>query len=255
MKKITLCILCVCATIIAGCGIENDKPVKSTEESNTIESESGNQDGNTEKPGGEILNSESEPEDNKKPLTDYSLVTGEHEGYNAILDVNGYQYFFHMAMQPENIELQSPKEREEERYGEKVKVFSIVVSDGKSEEELGYIYGFLFTPTSDCYVEPEFQKGNKICGKIASCEERRVSLYKAEEVDRDTYIEFTNVSEKETEYIISQDTQYIILDGNFASTSVTWERFQEYLTREKNIFYYFIENEGVITQIWEPYIP
>lgn len=28
MKKITLCILCVCATIIAGCGIENDKPVK-----------------------------------------------------------------------------------------------------------------------------------------------------------------------------------------------------------------------------------
>ena len=94
MKKIPLCILCVCVTAIAGCGIAKDKPVKSTEESNTIESESGNQDGNTEKPGGEILNSESEPEDNKKPLTDYSLVTGEHDGYNAILDVNGYQYFF-----------------------------------------------------------------------------------------------------------------------------------------------------------------
>lgn len=71
-----------------------------------------------------------------------------------------------MAMQPENIELQSPKEREEERYGEKVKVFSIVVSDGKSEEELGYIYGFLFTPTSDCYVEPEFQREIKYVVKL-----------------------------------------------------------------------------------------
>ena len=113
MKKITLCILCVCVTAIAGCGIENDKPVKNTEENNMIESESGNQDGNAENTGGEILYGESEPEDNKKPLTDYSLVTGEHDGYNAILDVNGYQYFFLMAMQPENIELQSPKEREE----------------------------------------------------------------------------------------------------------------------------------------------
>ena len=55
MKKIPLCILCVCVTAIAGCGIAKDKPVKSTEESNTIESESGNQDGNAENTGGEIL--------------------------------------------------------------------------------------------------------------------------------------------------------------------------------------------------------
>ena len=60
---------------------------------------------------------------------------------------------------------------------------------------------------------------------------------------------------KETEYATSQDTQYIILDGNFVNTSVTWERFQEHFAREKNTFYYFIENDGVITQIWEPYIP
>ena len=165
-----------------------DKPMKNMEESNTIESESDDQDRNAETISSGILNDMSEPEDNRKPLTDYSLITGEQEGYNVILEVNGYQYFFNMAMQPEKIELQSPKEREEERYGEKVKVFSIAVSDGKSEEG-------------------------------------RVSLYKAEEVDKDTYTEFTNVSEKETEYATSQDTQYIILDGNFVNTSVTWEPY------------------------------
>lgn len=255
MRKIAVSILFICVTAIAGCGMSKDKPMKNMEESNTIESESDDQDGNAETISSGILNDMSEPEDNRKPLTDYSLITGEQEGYNVILEVNGYQYFFNMAMQLENIELQSPKEREEERYGEKVKVFSIAVSDGKLEEEIGYIYGFLFTPTSKCYVEPQFQKGNKICGKIASCEEGRVSLYKAEEVDKDTYTEFTNVSEKETEYVTSQDTQYIILDGNFVNTSVTWERFQEHFAREKNTFYYFIENDGVITQIWEPYIP
>ena len=168
--------------------MSKDKPMKNMEESNTIESESGDQEGNAETISSGILNDMSEPEDNRKPLTDYSLITGEQEGYNVILEVNGYQYFFNMAMQPEKIELQSPKEREEERYGEKVKVFSIAVSDGKSEEG-------------------------------------RVSLYKAEEVDKDTYTEFTNVSEKETEYATSQDTQYIILDGNFVNTSVTWEPY------------------------------
>ena len=218
MRKIAVSILFICVTAIAGCGMSKDKPMKNMEESNTIESESDDQDRNAETISSGILNDMSEPEDNRKPLTDYSLITGEQEGYNVILEVNGYQYFFNMAMQPEKIELQSPKEREEERYGEKVKVFSIAVSDGKSEEG-------------------------------------RVSLYKAEEVDKDTYTEFTNVSEKETEYATSQDTQYIILDGNFVNTSVTWERFQEHFAREKNTFYYFIENDGVITQIWEPYIP
>ena len=188
MRKIAVSILFICVTAIAGWGMPKDKPMKNMEESNTIESESDDQDRNAETISSGILNDMSEPEDNRKPLTDYSLITGEQEGYNVILEVNGYQYFFNMAMQPEKIELQSSKEREEERYGEKVKVFSIAVSDGKSEEG-------------------------------------RVSLYKAEEVDKDTYTEFTNVSEKETEYATSQDTQYIILDGSFVNTSVTWEPY------------------------------
>lgn len=97
------------------CEMPKDKPMKNMEESNTIESESDDQDRNAETISSGILNDMSEPEDNRKPLTDYSLITGEQEGYNVILEVNGYQYFFNMAMQPEKIELQSPKEREEER--------------------------------------------------------------------------------------------------------------------------------------------
>ena len=113
MRKIAVSILFICVTAIAGCGMSKDKPMKNMEESNTIESESGDQEGNAETISSGILNDMSEPEDNRKPLTDYSLITGEQEGYNVILEVNGYQYFFNMAMQPENIELQSPKEREE----------------------------------------------------------------------------------------------------------------------------------------------
>ncbi len=86
MRKIAVSILFICVTAIAGCGMPKDKPMKSMEESNTIESESDDQDGNAETISSGILNDMSEPEDNRKPLTDYSLITGEQEGYNVILE-------------------------------------------------------------------------------------------------------------------------------------------------------------------------
>ncbi|MGN0386662.1 MAG: hypothetical protein ACI4EX_12375 [Lachnospiraceae bacterium] len=196
--------------------------------------------------------SESSP---NRTLADYHFETGEYDGYNAILDINGYQYRFNLSMETQKAELIIAPETEKDHYGSMVKVFPVLVSDSTKTEELGYIFGYEFSVTSPDFVLPQYNKDGKICGQILTCEGGKISIRTAKEVDKDTYVEFVDFSENETVYEIIDDVEYIMLDGNFVSTPVTYERFKEHLNRNPDKVYYLFEDNGKIYRIIEPYIP
>ena len=188
-------------------------------------------------------------------LADYHFTVGEYDGYNAILEVNGYEYRFNLGLDTTKVEIVIGKETDKDKYGSTIKAFPVAVSDGAKEIELGYIHGFNFTVTSTELVLPKYSEDDKICGQIVSCKDGKITIRTAKEVDRDTYVEFIDISESLTEYEISDDVEYIMLDVNFVNTPVTYPRFLEHIRRNADTVYYLFIKEGKVSEIWEPYIP
>ncbi len=185
----------------------------------------------------------------------YSITTGDFGDYNIVFEINGYLYRFFTEMISNDIELIVEPKIEEERYGSKIMVNPVFVTNGEENEQLGIIHGYQFDVRSDKWVQPHYFEGNKICGKIMSVDEKGISVCLAEEIDRDTYMEFVNISEEETYFEFSEDIEYVVHDINMRATEVTYERFMEHLSRNPNMIYYLFEHNGKVVQVWEPYIP
>ena len=198
---------------------------------------------------------DNQADDAEKPLAEYAFEAGDFEGYNALLTVNGYQYPFALDFAADKMELRVDPAAEEEIQGYRQKVFPVFVTDGTEEEKIGYISGMKFVIDSDAYVPSQWAEGSKICGKIVSWGDNRVTVVKAGETDRDTYVEFTFTTDEETGYTLSENVQYVLLDGNFVSTPVTEERFEKSLAGKTDTVFYLFEKDGEVVQIWEPYIP
>lgn len=185
----------------------------------------------------------------------YGMHVGDFGDYNIVLEVNGYLYRFFTEMSLDEATLLVEPATEEEKYGSKVMVSPAFVTNGVEKEQLGVIHGYQFEVRSDRWVQPQYLEGDKLCGRISSMDEGGVMIYLAEEVDRDTYMEFVNFSEKETYYEFSDDVEYVVRDINVRDTEVTRERFEEHLKRNPQLVYYLFVQDGKIVQIWEPYIP
>lgn len=198
---------------------------------------------------------DNQADDAEKPLAEYTFEAGDFDGYNALLTVNGYQYPFALDFAADKMKLRVDPAAEEEIQGYRQKVFPVFVTDGTQEEKIGYISGMKFVIDSDAYVPSQWADGSKICGKIVSRGDNRVTVVKAEETDRDTYVEFTFTTDEETGYTLSENVQYVLLDGNFVSTPVTEERFEKSLAGKTDTVFYLFEKDGEVVQIWEPYIP
>ena len=198
---------------------------------------------------------DNQTKDAEKPLAEYAFEAGDFEGYNALLMVNGYQYPFALDFAADKMELRVDPAAEEEIQGYSQKVFPVFVTDGTQEEKIGYISGMKFVIDSDAYVPSQWADGSKVCGKIVSRGDNRVTVVKAEETDRDTYVEFTFTTDEETGYTLSENVQYVLLDGNFVSTPVTEERFEKSFAGKTDTVFYLFEKDGEVVQIWEPYIP
>ena len=198
---------------------------------------------------------DNQADDAEKPLAEYAFEAGDFEGYNALLTVNGYQYPFALDFAADKMKLRVDPAAKEEIQGYRQKVFPVFVTDGTQEEKIGYISGMKFVIDSDAYVPSQWADGSKVCGKIVSRGDNRVTVVKAEETDRDTYVEFTFTTDEETGYTLSENVQYVLLDGNFVSTPVTEERFEKSLAGETDTVFYLFEKDGEVVQIWEPYIP
>ncbi len=185
------------------------------------------------------------------------LTTGDFDGYNTIFAYNGYQYRFLLDMNLDNLSLQvNPKE--ETLYtspNTTLLAAPVLVMDGEKTLELGKIHGYSFLYPCENLVEPKMAEGNQFCGQIASYGKNELLIKEADAVDMDTYLDFRNIAEEETSYILAEDVEFIVLDIQFINTEVTYERFLEHLNRSPEKFYYFFEKDGKIIQIWEPYIP
>lgn len=185
----------------------------------------------------------------------YKLTAVSHEDYNAVFDNNGYQYYFKLDMDTANLFLLFGEKVERSNSTGKWTVTPVYASNGAKEELLGEIRGFVFDVTSDALVGPNNAVGNKFCGKISAVTESSVELYQAEALDMDTYTEFVNVSETAETYPFAEDVEFVMLDANFRNVSTTYERFTEHAGRGGETFYYFVEKDGEIVQIWQPFIP
>lgn len=241
---------------------ESNAADNSDGQTEAADSQTKNTDGQTEDTDSQTENADSQTEDvdgqaddTEKPLAEYAFEAGDFDGYNALLTVNGYQYPFALDFAADKMELCVDPAAEEEIQGYRQKVFPVFVTDGTQEEKIGYISGMKFVIDSDAYVPSQWADGSKICGKIVSRGDNRVTVVKAEETDWDTYVEFTFTTDEETEYTLSENVQYVLLDGNFVSTPVTEERFEKSLAGKTDTVFYLFEKDGEVVQIWEPYIP
>lgn len=257
-KRFSVYMLCSIMLLLSGCGEQNASlgeeigPIEGEESTVTEEAsaEGETNNGSMEQP----TPSCTEPAVTEAPAF-YSLTTGEFGGYNVVFEINGYLYRFDLDMKTEDMKLLVEPEVEVERYGSRMKVDPVFVTDGKEKEQLGVIHGYQFDVWSDTWVEPEQLGENKLCGKVIWVDEQGITVCLAEEIDRDTYMEFVNISEEETYYEFSEAVEYVMLDINFRSTAVTYERFLEHLSRNQDTIYYLFEEDGEIVQVWEPYIP
>ncbi len=262
MKKfLYMCIICCVMGCLSGCksqvGVENqssipeeEKNISTKEPEITKEPEATKEHETTKKP--EIT---SELIETETPAY-YSFLKGDFGEYNVVFEINGYLYRYNLDMAIDDMELVVEPSVEAVGYGsQKVKVTPVCITDGHKKEELGGMRGYQFDVKSDTWVEPKCFMENKICGKVISVDECGITIRIAEEIDRDTYMEFINLSEEESYYEISEDIEYVVRDINMRSTQVTFERFLEHLKRNKDIIYYLYERDGKIVQIWEPYIP
>ncbi len=258
-KRFSVYMLCSIMFLLSGCGEQNASLGEETEpiesEESTVTKEESSAEGETNNGAVEQPTpSGTEPAATEKPAF-YSLTTRDFGDYNVVFEINGYLYRFYLDMKTDDMELVVEPEIEVERYGLKIKVDPVFVTDGKEKEQLGVIHGYQFDVRSDAWVEPEHLGENKLCGKVISVDENGITVCLAEEIDRDTYMEFVNISEEETYYEFSEDVEYVMLDINFRSTAVTYERFLEHLSRNQDTIYYLFEKDGEIVQIREPYIP
>lgn len=259
MKKLTLIgMFCGIVYLLAGCGktdtVTNKETVPQQSESIAIVVDSP-----TEAPSN-ITIEEPSPTPVPQPITTmepsfYSITTGDFGDYNIVFEINGYLYRFFTEMISNDIELIVEPKIEEERYGSKIMVNPVFVTNGEENEQLGIIHGYQFDVRSDNWVQPYYFDGNKLCGKIVSVDETGITFCLAEEIDRDTYTEFVNISEEKTYFEFSEDIEYVVYDINMRATEVTYERFREHLNRNADIVFYLFEQDGKIVQVWEPYIP
>lgn len=185
----------------------------------------------------------------------YDVTTGNFGDYNIVFEINGYLYRFYTEMNADDIELIVEPKTEEERYGSKIMVNPVFVKNGEEKEQLGIVHGYQFDVRSDKWVQPHYLDGNKLCGKIVSVDEKGISVCLAEEIDRDTYMEFVNISEEATYFKFTEDIEYVVRDINMRATEVTHDRFMEHLSRNPDMIYYLFERDGKVVQVWEPYIP
>ena len=243
-KRKWLLVLGIALCLCAGCA-QTGKGAENSADGTIVSAKSNaadNSDGQTE-------DADSQADDTEKPLAEYAFETGDFEGYNALLAVNGYQYPFALDFAADKMKLRVDPAAEEEIQGYSQKVFPVFVTDGTEEEKIGYISGMKFVIDSDAYVPSQWADGSKICGKIVSRGDNRVTVVKAEETDRDTYVEFTFTTDEETEYALSENVQYVLLDGNFVSTPVTEERFEKSLAGKTDTVFYMFEKDGEVVQI------
>lgn len=273
MKKLTLIgIFCGIVYLLTGCGktdaVTNKETVPQQSESITVVVDSP-----TEVPADNITgklsltptpepitteepapSSKHEPIATEEPLF-YDITIGDFGDYNIVFEINGYLYRFHTEMNSDDIELIVEPKTEEERYGSKIMVNPVFVTNGEKTEQLGIVHGYQFDIRSDKWVQPHYLEENKLCGKIVSVDKKEISFCLAEEIDRDTYVEFVNISEEKTYFEFSEDIEYVIHDINMRATEVTYERFMEHLSRNPDMVYYLFERGGKVVQVWEPYIP
>ena len=185
----------------------------------------------------------------------YKLMAVSHEDYNAVFDNNGYQYHFKLDMDTANLFLLFGEKVERSNSTGKWTVTPVYASNGAKEELLGELRGFVFDVTSDALVGPNSASGNRFCGKIGAVTDSSVEIYQAEALDMDTYTEFVNVSENAETYTLAEDVEFVMLDANFRNVSTTYERFVEKVGSSGEIYYYFVEKDGEIVQVWQPFIP
>ncbi|MBQ7776457.1 MAG: M56 family metallopeptidase [Lachnospiraceae bacterium] len=185
-----------------------------------------------------------------------SLRAVNEQGYDTILEVNGYEYYFKLDMDATRMQLEMGETQKEKRYYGMVQVTPVYVADVARKEQLGVLRGTtIFETASDLLVQPQYAEGERLCGKARVLEDGSIAFYQAEEVDRDTYKEYINISEEANNYELGENAEFIMLDANFRNTSVTYERFLEHLSRSEDTIYYITLQENQVVQVWQPYIP
>ncbi len=190
-----------------------------------------------------------------EPLCPVLLKTSSAGAYNTVVEINGYQYYFQLDMNTAQLQSEIGESVEEERYYGKAQVKPVSVTDGVKTEQLGVLRGYVLDVTSPFLVEPSRADGERVSGKVKLTEEGTVAFYQAEAIDRDTYTEYSNVSEEAVFYELAEEAELVMLDSNFRNVSVTYDRFVEHLSRSEDTIYYIVVQAGKIIQIWEPYNP